>query len=169
MDQLVFDHLGVGHGHDDEAVFAHHQQVIPGDENPLPSGGEGEGGVVGELTHQLARLVNDPVQLPHLQVHGLIDPLGLLKGELVLFHQLVDVEAVAQWRGNPSGGGVGLLQVAQLLQGRHLIADGGGAAVQVRQLSDDLGTHRLGGFNIMLYHCAKNLSSALGHLHGFVT
>ena len=40
------------------------------------------------------------VQLPHLQVQGLVEPPGLLDRQAVVVHQLVDVHPVALGRGD---------------------------------------------------------------------
>ena len=98
-------------------------------------------------------------------MHRLVDPLRLLHGQLVLFHQLVHIEPVASRGGDASGGGVGLFQIPHLLQGRHLVSDGGRGTIQLGKVSDDLGTYRFGRFNVMLHYRTENALSALGHVH----
>ena len=100
--------------------------------------------------------VDDPVQLLHLQVQRVVYALGLLNGELLAAHQLVDIEPVAGRGGDPSGGGVGLFQQSQLRQVGHLVADGGGGHIQSGQLRHRLGAHRLGRGDIGLYNGAQD-------------
>ena len=109
VDKLVSHHRVVGHYHGDKGVFLYHQQVVPLYRHPLFGLGHGKDGVVADLGEHLARPVDHPVQLLHFQVQRVVDALGLLHGELVLTHELVDVEPVAHGGGNPSGRSVGLL------------------------------------------------------------
>ena len=94
VDQLILHHVGVGHSHSDKAVLAHHQQVEPGDKNPVSSGGQSEGGIVGELTHQFSRLVDDPVEA--VQLLG-----GVVHGGLINLRLLVE-------NGHLGAGGAGV-------------------------------------------------------------
>ena len=98
-------------------------------------------------------------------MHRLVDPLRLLHGQLVLFHQLVHVEPITGRGGNASGGGVGLFQIPHLLQGRHLIPDGGGGTIQLGQVCDDLGAYRLSRLNVMLHYRPEDPFPAFGHVH----
>ena len=130
----------------------------------LRGGGEGEGGVLGQFGHHLARLVDDPVQSLHLHVEGAVDALGLLHGQLVVVHQLVDIEPIAFGGGDAPRGGVGLFQIAHGGKLRHLVADGGGGDIQVRGLGDGLGTHRFGVLNEALHDGAEYFLFSLGQL-----
>ena len=160
-DEPVTHDVRVGHHHDDESVALHHQQIEPPDGHAAQTGGEGEGGVIGELGHHPARLVQHPVQLPHPHGQGLVDALGLLEGELVLLHQLVDIEPVALGRRDAPGGGVGLFQQAHRLQIRHFVADGGGGYLHIDGGGDGLGTHRLRRLDVALDDGAENPFFAL--------
>ena len=63
-----------------KAFSLHHQQVVPLHRHPLFGGGGGKDGVVADLGENLARPVDDPVQLLHLHVQRVVDALGLLHG-----------------------------------------------------------------------------------------
>ena len=85
-------------------------------------------------------------------------------GEPLALHQLVDIQPVALGGGHPPGGGVGLLQIAQLRQVRQLVADGGGAdAAHLR--GDGLGTHRLCGTDVVLHHHFQYLLFPVREFH----
>ena len=77
--QPVAYHIGVGHDHNDEGVAVHHQQVEAPNGDPVAPGGQGKGGVAGELGNDPPGLIDDLVQLPHFHVQRLIESLGLLR------------------------------------------------------------------------------------------
>ena len=168
-DDLVFHHAGVGHHHHDESALLHHQQIVPLHCHPLWAGRDGEHRVVADLGEDLAGLVDDPVQLLHLQVQRSVDPLRLLKGQLVLPHQLVDIQTVTCGGGDPPGGGVRLFQQPHLGQVCHLIANGGGGHIQSSQLGDGLGAHRLGGVDIGLHDGPQDPLFPVGQFHCTLT
>ena len=87
-----------------------------------------------------------------------------LKGELVIIHQLVDIEPVALGGGDAPSGGVGLLQVALVLQIGHVVADGGGGHIQPRPLGHRLGAYRLGVLDIELNDGPEDLLFSLAQL-----
>ena len=163
-EELVLHHAAVRHHHGDEGGLVHQDQIKPPDGEPPGPLGEGEGGVVGELGHHASRLVDHLVQLPHFQVQRLVDLLCLLQAQPLLLHQLVDVQPVALGGGNPPGGGVGLLQIAQLRQLGQLVADGGGGDLYARQLRQRLGAHRLRRLDVAFHHGAQNFLLSLGQL-----
>ena len=162
-DQLVFHHAVVRHHHRDKGVFLHHQQVVPLHRHPHPGGGGGKDRVVADLGEHLSRLIQAPVQLLHLQVQRLVDPLGLLDGQLMLAHQLIDVQPVAHRGGHPPGGGVGLLQIPHLGEVGHLIANGGD--VQAGLLGHGLGAHRLRRDDVDLHDGPQDPLFPVGQLH----
>ena len=133
-DDLVAHDVVVGHDHGDKGIDIHHDQVVTLDGDAGLGGGQSKRGVMGHTGDQFARLVDDLVQLRHLAMQGFVDALGLLNGEFVLLHQFIDVDPVAGRRGDTSGGGVGLLQQAQLFQARQFVAHGGGRYLQPGQL-----------------------------------
>ena len=87
---------------------------------------------------------------------GVVDLLCLLQAEALLLHQLIDIQPVALGGGYPPGGGVGLLQIAQLRQVGQIVADGGGGYVQLGQLHQRLGAHRLSRLNVAFHDGAQN-------------
>ena len=60
---------------------------------------------------------------------------------------------------------MGLIQVAQLLQVAHFVADGGGAQAHVVFLGNGAGAHRHGGENVVINDGLQNLELALVHAH----
>src|SRR5207237_3695727 len=74
--------------------------------------------------------------------------------ELARSAQRVDEVAVALvWR-NPSRAGVGLTQVAVVLEGRHVVPHGGGGHVHCGR--DVTGADRLGGLDVLLHNRAED-------------
>ena len=111
----------------------------------------------------------DRVQLPHLQVKRLIEPPGLLDRQAVIVHQLVDIDAVALGGGDPPCGGMGLLQQAQLLQVRHLVADSGRGDVQAGRGGHGLGAHRLRRLDIVFDDGAEDFFLPVAQVHTALT
>ena len=120
---------------------------------------------MGHVGDNFTRLINHLIQLCHLDVQRFIDSLGLLEGELVLLHQLIDIHPIARGRGDATGGGVGLLQQTELLQIGHLITNGGGGHIQAGQLQNGFGAYRFGCLNVAFHHSAQNTFLALGQFH----
>ena len=81
-------------------------------------------------------------------MEGGVDAFRLLHGELVLVHQLIDIEPVTLGGGDASGRGVRLFQIALLLQIRHVVADGCGGDVELGQVGHRLGADGLGGLDV---------------------
>ena len=115
-------------GHQDEQhppVRDRHQLQVR--EHLLVSRGAGHhrGGVV---RHAGERLGNAHGQIVHLMkppVKAAVDELRLLLAQRQGPQHLIDVQAVGLVRWDASGGGVRGVEVAQLLQVAHLVADGG--------------------------------------------
>ena len=164
-EELILHHLAIGHQHSDERRFLHHEQVIAGDGGFSGPLGQGKGGILGQLGDDLPRLRHHLVHFPDFEVESFVDLLGLLHGQPVLLHEFVHIQPVSLGRGNPSGGGMGLFQVTQGLQLRHLIADGGGGDLQAGADHNGFGAHRFGGLYVVFYHRAKDLFFALRQFH----
>ena len=124
MHQLVLDGAVAQQRHDNKSVGVHIQKI-----EPLYRGrarrGESQSGISGELPRKLARIRHQAVELLHFLVQAGVDGLGLLQGELLALHKLVDVETVPLRRGDAPGGGVGLLKITQRRELGELVADGG--------------------------------------------
>ena len=163
--ELTLHPAVAGHHHQNAVSLVYRQQLEAPEGELCPPGG----GHIGRVAHQggnrPARLNQQPVQLLHFQLEGLVDLLRLRQGEALLLHQLVDVEPVALGRRHPPGGGVGLLQVAQLRQVGQLVADGGGADAAPHLGGDGLGPHRLGSADVVLHHHFQYLPFSVRKLH----
>ena len=156
----------VAHHHDhDAALFIHRQQLEAAGGNAALSGGGHIGWIIHKAADGPARLRDDPVKLLHLDLKGLVDFLRLRDGEPLAFHQLVDVQPVALGGGDPSRGGVGLLQIAQLHQIRKLVANGGGGNAAAHFRSDGLGANRLGGADVILHDNFQYLLFPVSQVH----
>ena len=68
--------------------------------------------------------------------------------------QRVDEVPVALLGRHPAGAGVGLLEVALLLERDHVVAHRGRRHADRRR--DVAGTHRLGGFDVLLHNGAED-------------
>ena len=163
--QLAF-HLAVRqHHHGDEAALVH------GDQLKAPHGGGGfvvrHG--VSRIAHKgrdhLARPGHDLVRSRQLLGQRGVELFLLLPAQGPALHQLVDIQPVALGGGDPSGGGVGLFQIAHLRQVRQLVADGGGTDLAGHSLGDGLGAHRLRRRHIFLHHDLQYLFFSIGQFH----
>ena len=165
MEEFVLHLLPVGHQHRDEGVLLHHQQVIPANDHLAVSLCQGEGGVFRQLGDDLSGLTHHLVHLANFQVQRLVDLLRLLHGQPVLFHQLVHIQPVALGRRDAPGRGVGLFQVAQVLQLRHLVADGSRRDLQASAGHNGFGADRFRGLYVVFDDRAKDLFLALRQFH----
>ena len=99
-----------------------HRRTVHGDQLEPPYGGvggvirHGVGGVIHKAGHHLAGLGDHLIGALQLLPQRVVDLGGLLGGDGLALHQLVDVQPVAQRGGDPSGAGVGLLQIAHVAQ-----------------------------------------------------
>ena len=150
--QLALDPAVRQHGHGDEAVIVHGNEVEPLHRHRLRVVRHGIGGVAHHAGDHLARLGHHLIHLRHLPGEGAADALGLRLRQRTALHELVDIEPIALGGGNPAGGGVGLLQIAHLHQIRQLVADGGGADPAGHLLGNGLGAHRLRRGHIAVHH-----------------
>ena len=127
-DQLNFAHLG--------ALFGE---------------GGGDDRAAGVLRQGPGGVLQQPVRVRVAEVEKSLNLLLFLRGEGFLPHQLIQVKAVAQVGGDPSGGGVGLFQQAQLKEHRHFVAHGGGGDLPIQEAGYQLGAHRLPGGDVGLH------------------
>src|SRR3546814_18231006 len=91
----------------------------------------------GVIEHLLELAVRGLEERPHLLSVGSSQCSGLA--------EVVDEEPVALLGRDPPGAGVGLAEVALVLEGRHVVAHGGRGHLHVGRLHDVRGPHRLGG------------------------
>ena len=73
-----------------------------------------------------------------------------IRDRLVPVHQFIDVDAISLRGGNAAGRSVRLLEIAHVLQLRHLISDGRGGKPQSVILSNRLRADRLSRLNIIV-------------------
>ena len=81
------------------------------------------------------------------------DGLHFLRSQALLLHQIIDKIAVTLLRRHAPGGSVGLLDVAEVFQVAHLIADGGRRYAQVVLLGHRTRTDRFGAADVILNDC----------------
>ena len=96
------------------------------------------GGVVGQVCHHLAGVVDELVDLGTLGFQHRVELRQLSLAESVILHQSVHVKAVAKLCGDASCRGVGLLQITKCLQLCHFVADGGGGQDELLALGQCL-------------------------------
>ena len=113
-----------------------------------PDDHAGVGGEVAEqpggvLQHLLELAVGLLEERPHLH--------GVLAAEARRLAEVVDEEAVALLGGDPAGAGVGLAEVALLLEGGHVVAHGGRRHRHGGRPHDVRRPHRLGGVDVLLH------------------
>ena len=137
----------MGLGHEDLEVL---------DRDSAGAGGQGIGRQVGELGDQLAHLGQGSIEFLEPDLHGLVEALGLVNGEPVVLHQLVDIQTVAGRGGDAPRGSVGLLQKTQAGELRHLIAHGGRGEVHIRHGGDGFGADGLGRADIAVHDGAQD-------------
>ena len=164
-DELVLYGAVAQHHHEDEAAAVRQDQVEPPRRQPRGPRRHGVGGQIRHLRDELADLGDDLVDLLHLELHRLVDGLGLVGGQAVVLHQLVDVQPVSGRGRDPSGRGVRLLEIAERGEVRHFVADRCGGKVHVRHLRDRLGRDRFRRADIKIYDRPQDLLFPIGKLH----
>ena len=165
LDQLV-EHLVVAeHYHQDEAALSGLDQVKPGNRCTVAPGGSGDGGKIGGLGNQLCHFFHQLIHALDLFLDGIVNGFCFIHAEAVILHQLIHIQPVTRRGRDPSGAGMGLLQITHGRQVRHFVPDRGRGEIHVRQLRDRLGAHRLRSPDIKVHHTAQHLLFPLGQLH----
>ena len=165
LNQLV-DHLLVGeHQHGNDAAFGRQNQVIPLDGQAAAAGGSGDCRKVRGLRYKPGHLLHHFVHTLHFFFNGVVDGFGFVDTQAVVHHQFIHIQPVACGGGNPSGAGMGLLQITHGGQLRHFVADGCGGVLHVGKLGDGLGAHRLGGADIKVDYGSQDLLFPFAQFH----
>ena len=81
------------------------------------------------------------------------------------FAQMLDIVSVTCGRGDAAGGGMGLFEVAFLLEGVHFVADGRRGTLEPIFVEKRLASHGLGGLDEVL---DDKLENGIAPGHGFV-
>src|SRR5689334_5455412 len=112
------------------------------------------------LRHHRGGEADPLVELVLHLVELVADEALLLAGELRLAHQALDEVAIAEVGGHAAGGDVRLVDQAVLLQGRELVAHGGGgvagAVDEGKLVGELLGGDRLGGADMFFDERAQD-------------
>ena len=107
-------------------------------------------GVIRHRGERLRRLFHDGLDFVELRAHVRAYDLDLVVAQRRFLHHLIDVEAIRFVRRNASCGGVRLLQITQLFQIRHLVADGSARKIELLMLADRTGTDRRRGHDVLV-------------------
>ncbi len=118
-----------------------------------------DGDLPGELREQPHRAADHVVEV-HGAVEEVLDGPALGRRQRLDPRQLVDEEPVALVGGDPAGAGVGLGDVALLLQHGHVVAHGGGRDAEPVPLRERLGADRLLRPDVVLDDGAQHFESA---------
>ena len=159
-------HAAVVRHHDgDEARVVHAQQLEALDGHAAFALGDRVGGIIDDGGCHLPGLRDHAARGGHFVLQCFVDLLRFRLGDLAPLHQLVDIQPVALGGRHAAGGGVRLLEVAQIGQLGKLIAHGGGGNAPAHLLRDGLRADRLGGGNVILDHTLEYLLFACAQLH----
>ena len=157
--------LGAQKQHQNEAVGRGLYQLVMLYGDGLALCGHGIGRKVRQRGDHLPHLGDGLVEFLQLVVHDLTEGLGLVPAQPVVLHQLVDIEPVSRRGGDPSGGGVGLLQQALLRQVGQFVSDRCGGIGHIRLCRDGLGAHRLCRRHIAVHHSTQDLLLTVREIH----
>ena len=108
-------------------------------------------GVGGEVAEQPGRVLQHLLELAVGLLEERAHLHGVLPAEAGRLPEVVDEEAVALLGGDPAGAGVGLAEVALLLEGGHVVAHRGRRHRHRGRLHDVRRPHRLGGVDVLLH------------------
>ena len=165
LDQLV-DHLITGkHQHQDDISGACQDQIISLNRGTFLPMGCADGRKIRCLGNQLCNLFDQLIYPLHLFIDGAVDGFCLIHTQPVFQHQLIYIEPIAGSGGNPSGAGMGLLQITHAGQVCHLVADGSGGILHIGKSGDGLGAHRLCRPDIQVNDGSQDLLFPLGQFH----
>ena len=157
--QLAADPVITHHRHNNAAVLIYRQQFKPLNRDALAAGGSHIGRIAHQGGGRTPRLGDHPVQLLQLDLESLVNFFRLGQGQLLPFHQFIDIEPVPFGRGNSPGRSMGLFQISHFHQIRQLVADRRGADTHFS--GNSLGTNRLGSVDVFLHHYFQNLFFSL--------
>ena len=151
-----------------DSIAADGNKLEAPDRNGLLMIGHGIGRVAHQGGSHLPRPSHHLIDLLHPAAQSGGDLLGLLACDGLVLHELVDIQPVALGRRDTPGGGVGLLQIAHLLQVRQLVAHGGGADLAGHPLHNGLGADGLGRLDVALGDDLQYLLFSICHFHSFL-
>ena len=114
-------------------------------------GSDHDAGVGGEVAEEPGRVLQHLFELAVGLLEERAHLHGVLSAEAGGLSEVVDEEAVALLGGDPARAGVGLSEVALLLQRRHVVADRGRRHRHRGRLHDVRRPHRLGGVDVLLH------------------
>ena len=161
-DALLADRLGELEGVLlDRAVGQHHHhergrgrdahELDRADRRVAGGGPDHDAGVGGEVAEEPGRVLQHLLELAVGLLEERAHLHGVLPAEAGGLPEVVDEEAVALLGGDPAGAGVGLAEVALLLEGGHVVAHGGRRHRHRGRLHDVRRPHRLGGVDVLLH------------------
>ena len=110
-----------------------------------------DAGVGGEVAEQARGVLQHLLELAVGLLEERAHLHGVVAAEAGGLAEVVDEEAVALLGGDPAGAGVGLAEVALLLEGGHVVAHRGRRHLHAGGPHDVRGPHRLGGVDVLLH------------------
>ena len=161
--ELVFHRIVAQKQDDDEAVRVEINEVEAADRH-AGARRERHGGVIGQLRGEAARVRHELAALMPAR-QALRDGLRLLRGEVLVLHELVDVHPVAERCGHAARRCVRLLEIAHGDQLRQLVADRGRGTAEIRARGDGLRADRLCRADVFLDDRGKYFLFAAADVH----
>ena len=153
------------HHDDDEAFLVHTDQLEALDAQLFSARRDGVGRVIDDGGNHLSRLRHHIVDAGELAVQRFVDLPCLRFAQLMLFHQFVDVQAVALGRRHAARGGMRLFEISHLHKIGKLVADRCGADFAAHLLAQSLGADRFGSSDVIFDHTLEYLLFALSQFH----
>jgi hypothetical protein len=160
LDQPLLDPPGVGDEHQQQPVRGEVHDLEVADRAARQRRVLHDGHLAGQLGQQADRAPDHVVEVDRPLEEGLDGPL-LGAGQRLDRRQLVDEQPVALVGRDPAGAGVRVGDVALVLEGCHVVADGGRADPEAVPLGEGLGAHRLRRRHEVLDDRAQDLELAV--------
>ena len=135
-DHRIPHNAAIRHDHDQCADITDRHQLDCPNAGFLSLGGQHHSGVVSQAGKHLRGVVDHVAHLLHPALKVLLHALAVRRGNLAMLEQLIHIQAVGLGGGHATRRHMRLIQIPQLLQIAHFIANGGWAEVHVVSLRD---------------------------------
>ena len=170
-DVLALDHAAGHDHHQHQLALLHADNLVAGHHISHIARAECQSGVVRHGRRQPHGFLQNGIQFRLTGAQRGFQLRNLVGGHIVFFNEGIHIEAVARLAGNAPCGGVGLFQIAHLLQLRHLVADRSRRKGDLLILHQILAAYRLAHLDMCLDNRFQDLFfpvAQFSRLHFFV-
>ena len=115
---------------------------------------------MGGVCQQIRRVSQQALGIPCVDGQAFVDLGCLIRGQRLRLHEVIHIKAVGILARHTAAAGVALLQVAQVAQVRHFVANGGAGHSVRQKVAQGFGADRLACLDVILNNQAEYGGSA---------